>query len=248
MDRLVRGIEFLLQKAVSRSSRAGPGSRTRAVIVVETPGRAQDPLCRAPSSWPRGAGPRPSLPRRRTAPRSSPAREALAFAEVPKSLLVVGAGAIGLEMGSIYRRLGTEVTVLELLPGIMPGSDRESAARLERVLKKQGLKILTEMSISAAEIAAGKGDPQGDRPEDQGPVRISRPTACSSRPAAGPTPKALAPEANAHARTGRLRRGQRAARDGRPGRLCHRRPRRRQAPGPQGLPRRDRRRRERLRA
>jgi dihydrolipoamide dehydrogenase len=81
--------------------------------------------------------------------------EALELASVPKSLLIIGAGAIGLEMGSIYRRLGTDVTVLEIMPQILPGSDREAVTRLERALKKQGLKIFTEMRIEAAEVADG---------------------------------------------------------------------------------------------
>jgi len=81
--------------------------------------------------------------------------QALEFAEVPKSLLIIGAGAIGLEMGSIYRRLGTDVTVLEILPQILPGSDKETVTRLERTLKKQGLKILTEMRIDEAVVADG---------------------------------------------------------------------------------------------
>jgi len=81
--------------------------------------------------------------------------EALALSEVPQSLLVVGAGAIGLELGSIYRRLGTDVTVLEILPQILPGSDREAVTRLERALKKQGLKIFTEMRIEAAAFEDG---------------------------------------------------------------------------------------------
>ncbi|NTU51306.1 MAG: NAD(P)/FAD-dependent oxidoreductase, partial [Candidatus Aminicenantes bacterium] len=81
--------------------------------------------------------------------------EALELAEVPKSLLVIGAGAIGLEIGSIYRRLGTDVTVLEILPQIMPGSDKEAVTRLERALKKQGLKIFTEMRIDEALVEAG---------------------------------------------------------------------------------------------
>jgi len=68
---------------------------------------------------------------------------------------VIGAGAIGLEIGSIYRRLGTNVIVLEILPGIMPGSDRESATRLERTLKKQGLKVLTQMRIESALVEKG---------------------------------------------------------------------------------------------
>ncbi len=81
--------------------------------------------------------------------------EALTLPEVPKSLLVIGAGAIGLEMGSIYRRLGTDVTVLEILPQILPGSDKEAVTRLERALKKQGLKIFTEMRIESAVVEAG---------------------------------------------------------------------------------------------
>jgi len=81
--------------------------------------------------------------------------EALGLPEVPKSLLVIGAGAIGLEMGSIYRRSGADVTVLEILPQILPGSDKEAATRLERALKKQGLKIFTEMRIDAADVADG---------------------------------------------------------------------------------------------
>lgn len=81
--------------------------------------------------------------------------EALELPEAPKSLLVVGAGAIGLEIGSIYRRLGTEVTVLEILPQILPGSDRESVMRLERALKKQGLKVFTEMRIEEAAVEDG---------------------------------------------------------------------------------------------
>ena len=80
--------------------------------------------------------------------------EALALAEPPKSLLVVGAGAIGLELGSVYRRLGTDVTVLEILPQILPGSDKEAVTRLERALRKQGLKIHTGMRIDGAAVDA----------------------------------------------------------------------------------------------
>jgi dihydrolipoamide dehydrogenase len=78
--------------------------------------------------------------------------EALSLPEPPKSLLVVGAGAIGLELGSVYQRVGTEVTVLEIMPNILPGTDLATAQRLERILKKQGLKIYTRMKIEAAEV------------------------------------------------------------------------------------------------
>jgi dihydrolipoamide dehydrogenase len=81
--------------------------------------------------------------------------EALELEAPPRSLIVIGAGAIGLEIGTIYSRLGTEVTVLEILPNILPGTDRSMAARLEKSLKKQGLKIYTEMRIE--EVLLGKG-------------------------------------------------------------------------------------------
>jgi dihydrolipoamide dehydrogenase len=74
----------------------------------------------------------------------------------PQSLLVVGAGAIGLELGTIYARLGTRVTVLELLPTILPGCDREMGLRFERILKTQGLALLTQMRIDRAEEAEGQ--------------------------------------------------------------------------------------------
>ncbi|MCE9626339.1 MAG: FAD-dependent oxidoreductase [Candidatus Eisenbacteria bacterium] len=65
--------------------------------------------------------------------------EALTLPEVPKRLLVVGAGAIGLELGSVWRRLGAEVTVLEYLERIVPGSDAGSAKLLQRSLERQGI-------------------------------------------------------------------------------------------------------------
>jgi dihydrolipoamide dehydrogenase len=64
--------------------------------------------------------------------------EALSFKQVPQKLAIIGAGAIGLEMGSIWSRLGAEVTVIELLPQIVPGWDLQISRRLAQLLKKQG--------------------------------------------------------------------------------------------------------------
>jgi dihydrolipoamide dehydrogenase len=64
---------------------------------------------------------------------------ALSFAQVPERLLVVGAGVIGLELGSVWRRLGSKVTVVEYLDRILPGMDGEVAKSSERILAKQGL-------------------------------------------------------------------------------------------------------------
>jgi dihydrolipoamide dehydrogenase len=76
---------------------------------------------------------------------------ALALAEVPRELVVVGAGAIGLELGSVWRRLGAKVTVVELTPGCVPGMDREMAKLLERSLKGQSMVFLFETRVESAE-------------------------------------------------------------------------------------------------
>ena len=64
---------------------------------------------------------------------------ALSLDKVPKRMLVVGAGVIGLELGSVWRRLGAEVTVVEFLDRILPGTDSEVAKQLQRILGKQGM-------------------------------------------------------------------------------------------------------------
>ena len=76
---------------------------------------------------------------------------ALELAEVPKHLVVVGAGIIGLELGSVWRRLGSEVTVVEFLDRITPGVDDEITKQLQRALTKQGLKFKLGSKVTKAE-------------------------------------------------------------------------------------------------
>ena len=76
---------------------------------------------------------------------------ALDMQEIPNSLLVVGAGAIGLEMGVIYSRLGAKVTIVEMMPEILPGMDKELAAVLRNVLTKEGIKFKTGKIIESIE-------------------------------------------------------------------------------------------------
>lgn len=80
---------------------------------------------------------------------------ALDFAAVPASLLVVGGGAIGLELGSVWSRFGAKVTVVELAPEIVPGADAEAAKALGKVLEKQGIEILRESKVTAATVGKG---------------------------------------------------------------------------------------------
>jgi len=74
--------------------------------------------------------------------------EAMAPDKMPKSLLVVGSGAIGIEFASFYRTLGAEVTVVEILPQILPVEDEEIAAHARKRFEKAGIRILTEAKVS----------------------------------------------------------------------------------------------------
>jgi dihydrolipoamide dehydrogenase len=81
---------------------------------------------------------------------------ALAFAKPPAKLLVVGAGVIGLELGSVWGRLGSQVTVVEFLDRILPGMDAEVAKQFQRMLEKQGFKFhLSHKVASVAKTAGG---------------------------------------------------------------------------------------------
>lgn len=85
------------------------------------------------------------------------AREALCFEEVPEHLIVAGGGYIGLELGSVWRRLGARVTVMEALPGIVPSSDRQVADYLQRALKKQGIEFRLNTRVTALHKVGHKG-------------------------------------------------------------------------------------------
>src|SRR6202049_3288810 len=81
--------------------------------------------------------------------------EAMVPDRMPKSLLVIGSGAIGIEFASFFRAFGTEVTVVEVLPQILPAEDEEIAAHARKRFEKQGIKTLTSAKVTAVEK---KGD------------------------------------------------------------------------------------------
>ncbi len=80
---------------------------------------------------------------------------ALALDKVPEKMLVIGAGVIGLELGSVWRRLGAEVTVVEFLDRILPGIDSEVGRQSQRLLEKQGMIFKLGMKVTAVD-ASGK--------------------------------------------------------------------------------------------
>jgi dihydrolipoyl dehydrogenase len=76
-------------------------------------------------------------------------KEILRLPEIPKSLIVVGAGAVGVEFASIYNSFGTEVTLLEMLPRIVPLEDEEISPELDKAFRKKGIKIFTEAKVES---------------------------------------------------------------------------------------------------
>ena len=83
---------------------------------------------------------------------------ALSLSKIPKSMIVIGAGVIGLEMGSIYSRLGTDVTVIEYMDHITPGMDLEISKNFQRILKKQGLKFIMGAAVKSTNSTKTKAN------------------------------------------------------------------------------------------
>ncbi|MCS6985944.1 MAG: dihydrolipoyl dehydrogenase [Sphingomonadaceae bacterium] len=97
--------------------------------------------------------------------------EALAFDRVPRRLLVVGGGYIGLELGSVWRRLGAEVVVVEVMPTILPAMDPDVVSECTRLFRRQGLKLHTSTKVAAIE-RVGEGARVALEPEGGGPAEV----------------------------------------------------------------------------
>jgi dihydrolipoyl dehydrogenase len=82
--------------------------------------------------------------------------EALCYGEVPEHLVVIGAGYIGLELGSVWRRLGSKITMLEYLDRILPGMDAEIAAEARKIFEKQGLEFKLGCKVTGARAEKGR--------------------------------------------------------------------------------------------
>ena len=82
--------------------------------------------------------------------------EAIHLPQVPKSLIIMGSGAVGVEFASIYRRFGSDVTIIELLPRLVPVEDEAVSAELEKSFRKQGIKCLTGTKVTKA-VAGANG-------------------------------------------------------------------------------------------
>jgi dihydrolipoamide dehydrogenase len=91
--------------------------------------------------------------------------EAIHLQELPKSLIILGSGAVGVEFASIYRRFGSEVTIIELLPRLVPVEDAAISAELEKSFRKQGIKSLTGTRVTTAAASASGVDIEAQDPD-----------------------------------------------------------------------------------
>ena len=91
--------------------------------------------------------------------------EAIGLKEIPKSFAIMGSGAVGVEFASIFRRFGSDVTLIELLPRIVPIEDEAVSAELERSFRKQGIKVLTGTRVTSARSGADGVDIEALTPD-----------------------------------------------------------------------------------
>jgi len=87
-------------------------------------------------------------------------RSILQLPEIPKTLIVVGAGAVGVEFASIYGSFGTQVTILEALPRVVPVEDEEISAELTKAFQKRGIQVFTSCAVESVKKDA-KGVTRG---------------------------------------------------------------------------------------
>lgn len=83
-------------------------------------------------------------------------RQAMSLPEQPKSMIVVGSGAIGVEFAHFYNSMGTEVTIVEFMPNVVPVEDEDISKQFERSLKKSGIKVMTNSSVEKVDTSGDK--------------------------------------------------------------------------------------------
>jgi dihydrolipoamide dehydrogenase len=169
VERLVKGLEFLIRKNGVEIMDGQASIKEAGKVSVRSD--AEDEKVIEAEKIILATGSRPAeLPfLRPNGKEILTSREALELEDMPQNMVVIGAGAIGLEMGTIFQRLGVKVSILEILPTILPGSDKESVKRLERILRAQGLEIHTQINIESSQVKRGKVVLKGKNLETKSP-------------------------------------------------------------------------------
>ena len=149
-DKLAGGIEFLLKKNKVDYIKGDASVPKAGIVEVKAADGKEQTLSAVKILVATGVVTRemPGLPFNGTNVIGS--RHALALAKQPKELIVIGAGAIGVEFAYFFNAFGTKVTIVEMMPNILPVEDTEVSATLEKSLAKQGIRILTGTKVEKA--------------------------------------------------------------------------------------------------
>jgi dihydrolipoamide dehydrogenase len=150
---LTKGVEFLLKKNkidwIKGTARLAGGLGVDVVEGEQRSLRARKEIVIATGSAARGV-PGVEIDRKRIITSD----EAIGLREVPRSLAIMGSGAVGVEFASIYRRFGSDVIILELLPRLVPNEDEAVSAELQKSFRKQGITAHTGAKVTGAAAAA----------------------------------------------------------------------------------------------
>jgi dihydrolipoamide dehydrogenase len=146
---LTKGVEFLFKKNkvtwIKGTARLAGGGLVEVADGDAQTLRARKDIIIATGSAPRSV-PGVTIDRKRIITSD----EAIHLPEVPRSIAILGSGAVGVEFGSIFRRFGSDVTIIELLPRLVPVEDDAISAELEKSFKKQGITVLTGTKVTRA--------------------------------------------------------------------------------------------------
>jgi dihydrolipoamide dehydrogenase len=163
---LVKGVEFLFKKNKITSIK-GTARLTGGLGVEVFEGETQTLRSRKGIILATGSAPRsvPGIEIDRQ--RIITSDEAIGLKEVPTSIVILGSGAVGVEFASIFRRFGSEVTIIELLPRLVPVEDEAISAELEKAFRKQGIKSYTGARVTSARASGAEVDVEAQLADGQ---------------------------------------------------------------------------------
>ena len=156
-NRLSNGVEYLFKKnKIEKVSGFGKFISNNKISVLDAYGKETAQVEAKNIIISTGARPRELPGIKIDRKRVITSTEAMIIEEIPKEMIIIGAGAIGAEFAYFYNAFGTKITLIEMMPNILPVEDAEVTAQLEREFKKQGIEIMTDTKVdSAATVGSG---------------------------------------------------------------------------------------------
>jgi dihydrolipoamide dehydrogenase len=156
-NRLSQGVEYLFKKnKIDKISGSGKFLSANRLSVLDNSGKEVAQVEGKNVIISTGARPRELPGIKIDRKKVITSTEAMILESIPKDMIIIGAGAIGAEFAYFYNTFGTKITLVEMMPNILPIEDLEVTAQLEREFKKQGIEVLTETKVESA-MASGNG-------------------------------------------------------------------------------------------